>query len=122
MPNESTNESSAAVNWPAYEARPVIALRSIGPYLRSSAGAPLAIADHASVSFSPMSGRLASFGGGGGMVRVWFCRPVSREEREEASDIDSNTVGTSNTAAPTTPISSADQRLPSLTRRRRCRG
>ena len=52
--------------------------------------------------------------GGGGTARLWFCRPTNSEYMEDASDVTTMTIGTSITATPTSPISSADQRLPSL--------
>ena len=75
-----------------------------------------------SVSFWPTSGRSASHGGGGGTVRLWFCKPETSEYMEDPSDVTTVTIGTSITATPTSPISSADQRLPSRTTRRRCSG
>ena len=41
---------------------------------------------------------------------------------EDPSDVTTVTIGTNITTTPTSPISSADQRLPSRTTRRRCSG
>jgi hypothetical protein len=64
----------------------------------------------------------ASRGGGGGTVRVWSCRLETSEIIDDPSAVTAMTIGTIMIAMPTSPISSADQRLPTRTARRRCSG
>jgi hypothetical protein len=49
-------------------------------------------------------------------------KPTISEYVEDASDVTIVTIATNITVTPTSPISSADQRLPSRTTRRRCSG
>ena len=120
--NDRMKDSSLAARPPANDASHAAGPLNIWPYLASAAGMLAATSAQISVSFWPTSGSSASRGGGGGIDRLWFCTAETSENIEDPSDVTTMTIGTSSKTMLTSPISSADQRLPIRTARRRCSG
>src|SRR4051794_7828090 len=104
MPMESTNESPPAASPPAKEASQPATRLSICAYLVRYTDMLFATSDHPSVSFSPTSGKFASRGGGGGTVRLWFCRSETSVYIEDPSDVTTINIGASIPTTPTTPM------------------
>src|SRR4029077_5599877 len=122
IPKERTNDSWPAARPPAGDTNRAAGSLNAPPYLATAAGMFVATSTQASVSFLPISGSSASHGGGAARVRLGSGKPTISEYREDASDATPVAIATNITATPTSPISSADQRLPSRTAKRRCSG
>src|SRR5690349_3994439 len=122
IPKERTNDSWPAARPPADETSRAAGSLNAPPYLATAAGTLVATSPQISVNFWPTNGSSASHRGGGGTVRLRSCKPTISEYREDASEATTVTIATNITPTPTSPISSADQRLPILAASRRCSG